>query len=119
MVFLLHRIANSYTKVLLKLALDVNLDAARVLRLGNTVDPAQGRVAVGSVVLLARVPAVERLGFASLDGVLGVVNVGENGHPLLVVKSDVLRVVTGEEHGLGDVGRRVCGQNHALGDGYV
>lgn len=106
-------------KRLLKVALDRDLDAGRVLGTGLAVDPAEGLVAVRRVVRVADVPVLNGLRRASLDGDLCVVDAGEEGE-LVVGELDVLAVAGARvEDSLGDVGRGVGDEVHGRVDGEV
>lgn len=98
----------------LELALDVDLLAARVLRLAIAVDPAEGLVGVARVVGAADVPAVEGPATGDLDRLLGVVDVADDTHGLgLLVKGNVLHGrVARHEEGKGNIGGRVAAEGH-------
>lgn len=101
-----------------ELALDLDLDAAGVLRLGAAIahDPAQGSVPVARVVGLADVPILESLDCVGSGGVSSVVEEAQYGNLTLFVKGDVLDTVARLEQRQGDIGGWIAVEVHGLGD---
>lgn len=98
-------------------AVNLNLDAAWILRLGLAIadNPVQSAVLIAGVVGLADIPVLQDRDLFIRGRGDGVIEVTVDTHESILVEHNLLLIVGWLEQGHGDVGGRVNVEAHGLG----